>query len=314
MFAIILSAIIVIAGIVCSLVMWKQSAKGAVLPVLASVIIAAALIGGASVSTVPTGHTGVVTSFGRVEDYTLEAGVHLIAPWKNVVKMDNRIQKNTLQLTSFSSDIQEVTVSYTLNYQISKVNASILYKTIGVDYYDKVITPCILECVKTATAKYTAERLVNDRSSLASDIETMLTEQLAIQNIEVVSTAIEDLDFTDAFTNAVEAKQVAQQNKLKAETEQAQKTIEAQAAAERAIIAAEAAAEEARIQAQGMADAKKIEADAIKYALEQEAAGNKELAASLTSDVVQYYYIQNWDGVLPSTYVGSDNVNAILAP
>lgn len=314
MFAIILGSIAVIAGVIASLVLWKTERPGAFLPFVMAFVLAGVLIAGASFTTVPTGHTGVVTSFGRVEDYTLEAGVHVIAPWKNVIKMDNRIQKNTVQLTSFSSDIQEVTVSYTLNYQISKVNASVLYRTIGEDYYDKVITPCILECVKTATAKYTAERLVNERSSLATDIETLLTEQLAIQNIEVVSTAIEDLDFTDAFTNAVEAKQVAQQNKLKAETEQAQKTAEEQAAADRSLIAANAAAEVAKIDAEASAEVARIQADAERYAREQEAAGNRAISESLTPDVIEYYYIFQWDGVLPSTYVGSDGVNAIITP
>lgn len=54
------------------------------------------------VKTVPTGHTGVVVSFGKVKDYTYEAGVHFDAPWVRVVKMDNRTQKETIQLMCFS--------------------------------------------------------------------------------------------------------------------------------------------------------------------------------------------------------------------
>ena len=60
------------------------------------------------IKTVPTGHTGVVVTFGEVQDYTYEAGVHFNAPWVNVVKMDNRTQKETIELMCFSSDIQEV--------------------------------------------------------------------------------------------------------------------------------------------------------------------------------------------------------------
>ena len=54
-----------------------------------ALVIAAALILLSCVATVPTGHTGVVTTFGRVEDYTLDAGVHMVRPWQQVVKMDN---------------------------------------------------------------------------------------------------------------------------------------------------------------------------------------------------------------------------------
>ena len=97
---------------------------------------------------VPTGHTGVVTSFGRVENYTLDAGINFMAPWKRVVKMDNRVQKETVNMSCFSSDIQEVTMVYTINYQISQNDAMTIYSTIGKDYYTKIIMPTMMESVK----------------------------------------------------------------------------------------------------------------------------------------------------------------------
>ena len=50
-------------------------------------------------TTVPTGYTGIVTTFGRVENYTFDAGFHVKSPFQKVVKMDNRTQKavETLQ-------------------------------------------------------------------------------------------------------------------------------------------------------------------------------------------------------------------------
>lgn len=110
----------------------------------------------------------------------------------------------------------------------------------GTAYYDTVVVPNIAEAVKVVTAQYTAEQLVGSRAELAEAIDAVLSENLARYNIQVVSTAIEDMDFTDAFTNAVEAKQVAAQNKLQAEIEQAQKVMEQKAAAEMAVIQAEA--------------------------------------------------------------------------
>ena len=62
------------------------------------------------IKSVPTGHTGVVTTFGKVEDYTLEAGIHFINPISRVIKIDNRTQKETVEFSAFSSDIQEVEV------------------------------------------------------------------------------------------------------------------------------------------------------------------------------------------------------------
>ena len=81
------------------------------------------VIGFGMVATVPTGHTGILTTFGRVEDKTLEAGMHFKSPFQEIVCMDNRTQVAHLQLSAFSSDIQEVLVSYSMNYQIEKANA-----------------------------------------------------------------------------------------------------------------------------------------------------------------------------------------------
>jgi len=149
----VVSIFVALAG----LIVWLISKKGAV--GVAAIVVAAALLVLSCVTTVPTGHTGVVTTFGRVENYTLDAGVHMVKPWQQVVKMDNRVQKQTVTLACFSSDIQEVNVSYTVNYQIRKADAMTLYSTVGTGYYDTVIAPNIAESVKVATARYTAEAL-----------------------------------------------------------------------------------------------------------------------------------------------------------
>ena len=263
-------------------------------------------------TSVPAGFTGVPVTFGKVADYTMDSGFHVKAPWTNVVKMDNRIQKHTVNMSAFSKDIQETAVTYTINYQISKENAMTIYRTIGKEYFDTVIAPNISEAVKTATAHYTAEGLINNRDKLAIEIEEILTGLLQKYNIEVVGTSIEDLDFTDAFTNAVEAKQVAAQNKLKAQTEQEQATMEEEARAKRAIITANAEAEQAIIAANADLEVVKIQAEASLYAGQREAEMNQRIAEALTPELINYYWIKQWDGILPTTILGSDT-NIMLA-
>lgn len=255
-------------------------------------------------TSVPAGFTGVPVTFGKVADYTLDSGFHVKDPFTSVVKMDNRIQKHTIQMSAFSKDIQETAVTYTINYQISKNDAMTIYRTIGKNYFDTVISPNVSEAVKTATARYTAEGLINNRDKLASDIEAILVQLLEKYNIEIVGTSIEDLDFTDAFTNAVEAKQVAQQDKLRAETIQAQQTMEEQAKAERAIIVAEAEAKQAIIAANADLEVVQIQAEASLYAGEREAQMNQRIAEALTPDLIKYYWIKQWTGDLPSTMLG----------
>ena len=247
------------------------------------------------IAKIPTGYTGIVTSFGKVLDFTYDSGIHFKAPWYHVIKMDNRIQKNTASLACFSSDIQEVSMSYTVNYQIDKINAQNIYRNIGKDYYEKVVTPCITESVKIVTAKYTAEELISNRNELALSIEKELSSMLEQYNINIVATSIEDIDFTDAFTDAVEAKQVAQQNKLKAQTESEQKRIEAQATADIQVIEARAKADATIVQA------------------EAEAEANKKISQSLTDNLLQKMYYDRWNGILPTTILGDSSIPIINA-
>ncbi len=261
---------------------------------------------GGVIATVPTGHTGILTTFGKVENTTLEAGMHTKFPWQEVVCMDNRTQKGEVEMTGFSKDIQEVLVKYSINYQINKKNAQNIYKSIGTDYYNTVMAPRIQETVKSVIANYNAEDLINSRDTLSVEITEILKETLSKHNIEVVSTSIEDLDFSDAFTTAVEEKAVANQAYLKAEKEQQQKTMEQQQAAERKKIEANANAEVAKIDAEADREVLQIQADAAEYAGQKDAAVNEALAKSLTDILIQYYEIQQWDGKLPETVIGGD--------
>ena len=262
------------------------------------------------IKTVPTGSTGIVTTFGRIENVSLDAGIHFMAPWKKVVNMDNRTQKQSIELPCFSSDIQEVNVIYTVNYQINKANAQEIYRTIGKDYFDTIVMPKALEAVKSVFAKYTAEALVESRSSLSKEIEAILVDDLNKQNIQITATSIENIDFTDAFTNAVEAKQVAEQNKLKAQTEQAQATLEAQAQAERQVIKAQADADASILAAKADAEVAKISSDSALYQGEKEASILQRVGKQLAKypDLVKYKYIEGWDGKMPQTILGNSDV------
>lgn len=265
------------------------------------------------VAVVPTGHTGILTTFGRVENTTLEAGLHFKSPFQEVFVMDNRNQKAVINMEAFSSDIQEVELTYSLNYQINKENAQTIYKEIGTDYYAIVMEPRIQEAVKSVIARYTAELLVENRDKLSQEIRVILKDSLSAYNIEVIDASLENMDFSDAFTDAVEAKQVAAQNKLQAEIQQEQKTMEQSAQAERAKIQAEAEAEVAKIQAEADLEVNKIQADAAEYAGQKDAAVNKALSESLTEALLEYYKVKQWNGELPEYFVsGTDTVLPIL--
>ncbi len=257
-------------------------------------------------STVPTGYTGIVTTFGKVENFTLEAGFHMISPVQDVILMDNREQKKSFTFSAFSSDIQQVDVMGSVNYNIDKSTAMVLYKEVGTGFFDVLISPRMLENTKAVFSRYSAENLVASRDVLSTQILEKMQEDMKPYGIRVISVAIEDLDFTDSFTNAVEEKQVAAQNKLTAETRQEQQIMEAEAAAKREKIAAEAAAEVQRINADA-------EAYQIRVKAESQAEANKLISESLSRDLIDYNYAQAWDGKLPDTYIGSGEALPVIS-
>lgn len=254
--------------------------------VAAVVIIAAIALSSFVFTTVPTGHTGVVTTFGRVEDFVLDEGVHFKLPWQNVVKMDNRAQKQTVTLQAFSSDIQQVDVVCSINFSVDRETSQNLYRNVGAYYYETVMSPRFQESIKAVFAKFNAENLVAERATLSVQIADILAPEMKVYGIEIINVSVENIDFTDVFTNAVEAKQVAEQSKLQAQIE-----------ADRAVIEAEAEAE-----------VKKIEAEAAAYAVEKaaaaEAEANQKIAQSLTQALIDYTEIQKWNGELPYIYSG----------
>lgn len=275
-------------------------------PVLIAIPLALVILIASCLAIVPTGYTGILTTFGKVENRTIPSGISFIAPWQNVIKMDNRTQKVQIQTSAFSSDIQQVDVQLSVNYCIDQETAQVLYRTVGTNYYENIMFPRIQENLKAVFSQYSAENLIAKRDSLSDSIASATANDMKNYGITIVSIAIEDIDFTDAFTNAVEAKQVAAQNKLTAETQQAQKTMEEEAAAKRAVIAANAEADKAIIAANADLEVVKVQAEAALYAGEREAEMNKRISESLDNGIIDYYWIKQWNGELPTTILDGD--------
>lgn len=307
MFLFILSIILIIVAIIAIAFGVAEKENPPKIAGLALILVAIAIFICSCIGIVPTGYTGILTTFGAVQERTVSAGINFIAPWQNVITMDNRTQKVEISTQAFSSDIQQVDISMSVNYCIGQETARELYKTVGKNYYENIMFPRIQENVKAVFSQYTAEALISNREILSTAVAELMKHDMEQYEITIISIAIEDIDFTDAFTNAVEAKQVAAQNKLTAETQQAQKTMEQEAEAERAIIAANAKAQQDIIAAQADLEVVKIQADAALYAGEREANMNERIAAALSNELIEYYWIKQWNGVLPSTVLGSDS-------
>ena len=259
----------------------------------------------ASMTTVPSGHTGVEVRLGKVTGNTYSDGFHFKAPFiTSVVKMTNQVQKDDVNCNAVSMDLQTVETSIAINYHLSADSSADMYKNVGEGYVDKLLLPAVQESTKSVMSKYKAEGLITQRGTVSTEIEDQIQTKVFDYGIIIDSLNITNFAFSAEFDAAIEAKQVAEQNKLKAETEKEQKVIEAEAAASEKTIAAQAEADAAKIKAEGEAAAIKAKADA-------EAEANNKIAKSLTSDVLNNKAIEKWNGKYPNV-VSGDNANMLI--
>lgn len=249
-------------------------------------------------ATVQAGHVGVVERFGKVRESTLQPGFHLTSYFEHVRPVDIRTQRHNYVTEAFSSDIQQVGLTIAVNENISPEAAYKLYTTVGMNYLENLLEPRLMENTKVVISKYTAESLIANREKLSSEVLVKMQGDMAQYGIIVTAISIENIDFTDQYEAAIEAKQVATQEKQKAQTEQERMTMEETQQAERKRIAAQAAADVQKINAEAEAYAVKIQAEA-------QAEANKKISESLTNELINYNQVNRWDGKLPTVTSGA---------
>ncbi len=208
------------------------------------------------------GQRGIVMNFGAVQNRVLEEGLHLRVPiMQQIAMMDVKVQKAETDAAAASADLQDVSSRVALNYHIVPDKANIVYQKIGVHFKERIIDPAILEVVKAVTAKYSAEELITKRPAVSEAMRTALSERLIAHNIAVDAFSIVIFSFSKVFTEAIEAKQTAEQLALKAKRDLERIRIEA----EQKITAAKAEAESLRLQRANIStdliDLRKVEAN-----------------------------------------------------
>ncbi|MCE5188868.1 MAG: prohibitin family protein [Eubacteriales bacterium] len=255
-----------------------------------ALILVLILLGG-SIVVVEAGQTGVILTFGRVSPVVLQEGIHLKVPFaQKVVTINNRIVKTEVTTEAFSKDLQTVSSVIAVNYHINKSSSADIYKQVGLGYEDVLVMPAINEVLKQVTANYTAQELVSNRGDVSILLDESLNSKLNEYGVMVDDLNIINWDFSEEYINAIEAKQVAEQNLIKTRTEQEQALVIANTEAQKQVIAAQA------------------EADKITLLADATADSNQTIAASLSDMLIRYETLQKWDGQLPKVTSGSDTL------
>lgn len=252
-------------------------------------------ISGMSFKIIPTGYTGIRTTFGQVSEQTLGSGFNLKIPFVQTIKLVNNKQQDinidaevwgetTEKTPVFASDV-------IVTYQINSEKSSWIYANIN--NTDNLIEQSLVASsiksamvelgVKDVTNRSKIEPMVKDK------LQGSLNEKYGESTVVVLKVVINNMDFEDSYNEAIAAKSIAQQTYEKQQIENDTAIAKAEADKKVAVAKAEAEAEATLIKAQAEADA------------------NKLLTESLTDSVLKSKFYDKWDGKLP-TVMGDNTV------
>merc|ERR550532_1196685 len=110
-----------------------------------------------------------------------------------------------------SADLQMVNISVRALYRPDSGRMQEIYRTLGLDYDDKVLPSIVNEVLKSVVAQYNASQLIVQRELVSRMIRQRLVQRANDFNILLDDVAITHLSFSPEYEKAVESKQVAAQ-------------------------------------------------------------------------------------------------------
>jgi regulator of protease activity HflC (stomatin/prohibitin superfamily) len=237
-----------------------------------------------TIVVVDAGFTGVKKTLGKVENDGLAPGLYIVFPLTtSIIQMDNRVQRYENKTAVYSKDVQQAEIAYVVNYSLEKDATVRMYAEVGVYWADKLIPQVIQASMKNVIGQWNAMELIANRVKASDSIKMMIEETLKEHGIRINEFSLTNIDFQDAFEQAVEAKVVAVQEAERAKN----KTVTVQEEANQRVIAAKADAEAMQI---------------------------KTEALTKNQSLIMYEAVLKWDGQLPRIMGGGAGGNFLNIP
>ena len=253
-----------------------------------------------NITIIPTGYTGVKTSFGQVQETEIKSGqLNFTIPFvQSIAKVNNKQQDKKIE-SQIWGETNDKTPIYaadlTVTYQIQPEKSVWIYTNVT-DIKNLVSDALVASAVKSAMSELSPQDVTN-RTKIEPLVQTKLAESLNQKYGEDVvfvnKVVINNMDFEDAYNTAIQEKSIAQQNADKQKIENEAAIAKAEAEKQVAITKAEAEAQKIAIEAEAQANA------------------NKMLAESLSDTLIRYQEMQKWNGALPQ-YVGGNPAIPVL--
>ena len=249
--------------------------------------------------TIDAGTVGVKLRFGQAVD-TMEPGIHIVMPFAEqaIVYSTRTVKRSFKDVNAYSKDIQASDSLVSVNYRVDPKKAVEVYSRYGETFAETIIDPVLFKRMKEIFGKYDAAEIVTQREKLGSEVENNVRQNMP-PGIIIDGVQLENIDFSDAYEQAIEAAMQAQAEVKKTEQELLRQKVEA----EKVIVNAEAAAKARVAQATAEAEAIRVKGEAEASAIKAKSDALRE-----SPNLVQLTATEKWNGVLPTTMVPGSSV------
>jgi len=190
----------------------------------------------------------IFNMFSGVEDKVRGEGTHFKIPWVMQPKFYTiRLRPKLIQTSTGTKDLQMVTIHVRMLYKPAVEGLPQIHQTLGEDYDERVLPSIANEVLKSTIAQYNAEQLLTHREAVSAEIREAIVQRAKQFNILMDDVSITHLTYGKEFANAIEQKQVAEQNAekekfvvLRSEQERQATVIRSEGEAEAACMISEA--------------------------------------------------------------------------
>lgn len=246
-------------------------------------VLSVVLYAGCSYHTVDPGYRAYTTRFGKVTSESLKPDLYFVDWFTGKMHVVNvQPQKWESKGSAYTKDNQTATLSFTLTFNPDPDQVHVLIPQYGNDWASNLIGQEVFQEMEREMGQHDAGDVIQRRDEVARHMESNIQKILLKRHIQA-QFALTNIDFSDVFEKAVEAKVVAQQT---AEQER-NNTVRIKELATQKIEQARGEAESTKLAAEAEAIAIKKKADAL-------AAAPK---------LIEYETATRWNGQLP-TYMG----------
>lgn len=260
-----------------------------------------------SFKIIPTGYTGVRTTFKQVDNVVLQNGLNFKLPFvQKIITVNNKMQDMDFAGPIWSETSERTALYYaniTVSYQINPEKSAWIYANVS-GYKDNLISDSIVASAIKSSSKTLNSTEATNRSMIEpltqEILQASLDSKYGENTVIIHKVVIGNTDFEDSYNQAIADKQKQQIAYEQQQIENKKAVEKAEADAKVAEINANAEKQKTEIAAEAQANAIKIEAEA-------QAEANKMINDSVTANVIAYMQVDKWDGAKPKVMLGDDS-------